>query len=206
MTILVDDKPYQAENDPGMTVGHLAGEVCRAHGGRRFVVALRCDEQPVPSDTLDSVLGRSISEFDQLELQTQPVANLVHAALEQAVIVFEDALPLRQQAAELLSEGRSEPAMDAFQKLLTTWRQVQETMVASVQALAINLDSVRVEGQGVADILAEIKPRLEELKDAMENGDHVVVSDVLAYDLEAPFARWMQLLCHLRDEAGAETE
>ena len=202
MKILVDDELYEPAGLPDQTVAELANEICAASAasGQRMVVGLRCDGDPVAGNRLESVLQAPASEFGQLELQTQSVPALVRATLDQALEVFRDSAATRERAADLLATGQYEEAMAELRKFCEVWQQVQQTLRVSAQALQIDLDTLRVDDLGVTDTLDLVKTQLSELKDAMEQGDLVVVGDILRYEFDEPLARWLALLEHLREQ------
>jgi len=201
--ILVDDQPYEPSGPSDQTVAELAKEICATTDkcGERMVVGLRCDGEPIADDDLEAVLRSPSDRFGRLELQTQPVAALVRATLDQAIETFEGSAAARHHAAEKLAEGRHDQAMQELQKFCDVWKQVQQTLVVCAQALGTDLERVRVNDLGVVEILDLIKTQLGELKDAMEKGDLVVVGDILRYEFDEPFANWIALLRHLRETA-----
>ena len=203
MEVLVDDQAYEITGPDDQTIAELANEVCNAkgHAGQRMVVGLRCDGQTVSNDKLTAVLQTPAGRFQRLELQTQPVAALVRATLTQALEVFEDSAASRHRVADLLDEGRHDAAMQQLQKFLNAWKQVQQCLVLSAQALEADLEAVRVNDLPLGQILDLIKTQLTGLKDAMETGDFVVVGDILRYEFDEPLAHWVALLKHLRQLA-----
>lgn len=205
MAILVDDEPYQPAGGPEQTVQELANEVCQI--GRapqeRLVVGLRCDGQAVADDQLDRVLQTPARAFDQLELQTQSTRALLRVTLDQTIDVFEDAAPVGRHAADLLAEGKHDEAMQALQRLCDLFKQAQQALVFSAQALKLELDDIRVNDLDLTAIMHLLKDPLAQLKEAMDTGDLVVAGDVLRYDLDEPLGHWLALLRHLRGQAGA---
>lgn len=201
MDILVDDRPYESTPAPEQTVGQLANELCGNATGpaRRLVTELKCDGESLSGDVLNAALNRPINSFSRLEFQTQPVGNMVRATMDQAISLFENATAHREQAADLLSEGQHQEAMKALQQYLQVWQQVQQTVVVSLQAMETDFESLTANGQSAGEVLELIRTQLEELKDSMQQGDFVLVADVLRYELAEPFDLWLQLMKQIRD-------
>lgn len=199
MQILVDDHSYQPAGGADQTVQELALEVVAAAAGSpRMVVALRCDGSDIDEQRLTEVLAANVGSFDSVEIITQPVAALVKATLDQAIAVFDDASRSRGAIADALAEGRVNDAMESLQTLLNTWRQVQEALVGAAEGLELTLDDLSVEDHPLTELVAMIRTHLTELKDAMTDGDFVLLGDVVRYELEEPFRLWGQLLRQLR--------
>jgi hypothetical protein len=198
--ILVDDEIYQSATAAEQTVRELTNELREIAGANRLVVALRCNGKPVSDDELDEVLAAPATRYERIEIQTQPLQALVRATLTQAIELLDDSPTLCERIADLLDEGNQEAAMGEFRRFLELWKQVQQTLVISAEALDTDLDAFEVDGHHLTDVLEQIKTRLAELKDAMEQGDLVLVGDILRYEFDEPFANWTTLLNHLRDQ------
>lgn len=198
--ILVDDRPYGQPCPPEKTVRDLARESCEpgAGQGRRMVVAIYCDGQAVADEALDAVLDSPASSFEQLELQTQPVAGLVRTTLEQAAGLVDDAAGVRHAAADLLDRGSNAEAMGELQKLLEIWRQLQASLVFSAEALGLDLDSLEVGGNRLPELVELMKANLADLREAIRNQDAVLIGDLLRYEMEEVFNRWASLLAGLK--------
>jgi hypothetical protein len=201
--ILIDDQPYTPACPADATVRELAHEVCTdaSPHGRRLVVAIYRDGQPVPDTELGDVLNAPLDDFADLALQTQPVAALVRSTLDQALGMLEEASAARTTAADLLDHGRQPEAMQQIQKLLQLWRQFQQSLTFSAEALSVDLNSLEIDDCRFPDVINLMKAGLEGLREAMRNQDHVLVADLLRYDMADPFEKWGRLLEHLHQLA-----
>ena len=207
MEFFVDDKPFAFDGRSDQPISDLTQQACRGQtqGEARIVVAMRCDGREIPQSEVDDILKKPASEFGRLDLHTQPIAALARATLAQAIAVLEDSTAMRERVADLLDEGRQEPAMAELQRLLEAWKQAQQTLLTTTQALRLPIDTLMVEGRSVIEVLEETKPMLTELRQAMSQGDHVLVGDLLRYEMEEPFQQWLALFRHLHDLATAQT-
>jgi len=132
-------------------------------------------------------------------MQTVSVRDQVNLTIDQAVEVLDGADKLREQVADDLNQGRQESAMVGLQRLLEIFKQVQQTTILASQVLGTQLESIRIDGQGLADVLTGIKDGLNELKTGMENQDFVAVSDILRYEFTGPIEAWRAILARLRE-------
>lgn len=190
---------------PTQSLAELANEVCRAsrQGHTRYVVSIRCDGQPVGQQELAAALQSPTDRYERVELQTQPIATLVRGTLEQAALVLEDSTCAREQAADLLAAGQQEAAMQVLHRFLEAWKQIHQTLAIVSQVLRIDLDDVSEGGTDLSTVLDALKARFIEIKDAMAQGDFVVVGDLLRYELSQPVERLVCLLRHLSRSASS---
>jgi hypothetical protein len=203
--ITVDDREYQGRGQAGQTVRELAEELCGDQHSRdaRLVIRLSCDGHPVQPARLEEVLQSTVESFATLEFQTVSVREQVSCTLGQAIEVFQQTDSLRNEIADLLNQGRNEAAMASLQKLLDIFKQVQQTTLLSSQLLGVELDSVRIDGKGLAEVLAVIKERLTDLRNGMEAQDLVMVADLLRYEFSQPLEIWQAILTELHGAAAA---
>lgn len=204
MQVLVDDRPYTMTGPPSQSLGELANEICLAsrQDEARYVVSIRCDGQPVGQQELAAALQSQTDQYERVELHTQPVAALVSGTIDQAVLVLEDSTTAREKAADLLAAGQQEPAMQELQKFLEAWKQIHQTLMVVAQVLNIDLDKVSEGGTSLSTVLEALKAQFTEMKGAMVQGDFVVVSDLLRYELSEPVEQLVCLLRHLSRSAS----
>lgn len=204
MEVLVDDQPYAASGPADQSLRDLAREICSGEAEDRVVVSVRCDGRTVAQHELDTMLDKPTTDFDRLDLHTQPVKTLVRSTLAGAIGVFTEADATRSQIADYLAEGQQEKAMTMLQELFSAWKQVQDCLPTTAEALHTDLADLRVDGVGINEILDQIKIQLTEMKEAMQTGDMVLVGDILRYELEEPFQNWLGLLKQLHEIAAAD--
>ena len=202
MQVFVDEQAYQPQGGPDQTLGQLAAEVGLAVPGKpRMLVSLCCDGQPVSQDNLGAILDRPASDFQKLELHTQPLVAMVRNILAETIDLFDQADQARHKAADLLAEGQTEAAMHQLQTFFGTWRHVQDAMIVCVQALGSDLDSLDINGKPLCEVFEPLRKLLADLKDAMLRQDYVVVGDILRYEFDQPLKGWRALLNQLHETA-----
>lgn len=203
MQIIVDDQPFQHVGPSDITLADLAQEVCRDDGpDQRMVVSLHCDGRPVAQDTLDAALSTPISRFQSIEFQTQSIPDLVCGTLEQTIELLEEATDIRHRCADTLSEGRYEDAMEHLRRFCGMWKQIQDAIVICAQTLNVDLDAIESGGDAFTAIVERIRTLLNDLKEAMEAQDSVLIGDILRYEFDEATEQWMSILHDLRDRAG----
>jgi hypothetical protein len=204
MQVRVNNQDYQTSAGPDQTLGELAQEVAQADPAvPHLVVNIHCDGQPLPDDQMDQMLAKPIRDFQQLELVTQPLGPLVAGTLAETRDRFAQADAARTQIAELLNQGRWEPAFEQLQGLFNAWRDVQKAVVMAAQALNVSLNDLTTEDRPIDEVFETFKKLLAELKEAMLARDLVLVADLLQYEFEQPFQDWRMLLDQLHERAEA---
>lgn len=202
ITVQVNDEPCALAIDPNQTVRDLAGVVCGDGADKRLVVGMRCNGAAVTAEEMDACLASVVGSFESIELQTRPVSVLVSQALVQAIDVLRAADAARIEVADLFTRAQQQSGFEKLQQLLADYKQVQETVLLSAEALNLQLDAITTSGRGMQEIVADIKTQLEELKTALGQGDLVLVGDILRYELETPFADWLAWLEEFRGQCA----
>jgi hypothetical protein len=206
MEILVDDQTYELSGSPEQTVQDLADEVCHDESGqsKRIVISIACDGQALNQDQLSGVLDKPLNTFDRIELRTQDPRALAAATIKQTIELFENSMNMRHEIADRLDEGRLDAAMPLLQQLINVWKQVQQSMQVCATATNIDFATLKVGDEAMEDVLDVVKTHLNELKDAMENRDLVLVGDILRYEFQAPLENWLSILKQLEKDISIQ--
>lgn len=204
MQVIVDEQTYAGVMSANQTIQQLADDVCTASAGQeqRLVVGLACDGLPVAPEQFDRVLRTPVEDFELVEMQTVSVREQIQETLAQALDTLSRTHPLREAAADLLSQGRHEAAMGEIQKILEILKQVQQTTLLTSHLLKIDLQELKPGGRNFLDTLTLIKDELGQLKAGMETSDFVMVSDILRYEFVEPLDAWASILRSLQDLAA----
>ena len=199
--ILVDDSPRQPAS-PVQTVREFAQSLSAGASAseRRMVVAIyRNGEQMQEGPDLNILLNMPAESVEQLELMTQPVGPLVCTALDEALALLDEAQAAREEAADRLDSGDQPAAMSGIQRMVLNWQAIQKSLSLSAEALEIELDSLNIDDRSFVDFVQEMKHRLTELKNAMDLRDHVMVTDLLRYELSETLDTWRPIIQTLRN-------
>ena len=105
---------------------------------------------------------------------------------------------MQRKAAELLQANQSSAALAELGDALGIWGAVREAIVKAAEAMAIDLDALRVGDDSIGDVLARLSEHLRALRSALETGDPVGLSDTLLYDMPEVVGEWRELLDTLR--------
>lgn len=186
----IDDAP--AELPAGaQTVGQVVQVVGdRLAGSDRLVTRLQCGGEDVTDEAWSAVMQRGIGEVERIDLHTEPRRGTVLAALRQAREVLGQAMALRAVVAEALIEGRLSEAMDDLSALIRQCAASQEAVHVGAALMNIDLDALAARDSELGAGIRSIAEALRQLKEALAQGDHVLLADQLRFEFDQTLAAW----------------
>lgn len=172
------------------TIGELIDAVERdLTGNRRFVMELWVDGERLSEWRGSKVLKRPISGYEDFKLNT---ASMEEVALEGLDLVQEYIRVTRDNVPLCVGElrvGGSTRADSAFASIFDGLVEILRTMDALARGgEKYNMDLFM---ENPASYFNAIMRCLEEMKQAKENGDSVLLADLLEYELQ-PFLEAME--------------
>ncbi len=202
MEVFVDESMVEREAIPGETVEdavrHVQSRVCPPD---RLVVRFRCDGQDVPSDEMANTLQRQACELSRLEIFTGTKGALVLDAMAQASASLNETEAFCQRAAVMLTEGKTTLGMETLGEVLRVWQQIHAAVVNSIEMLRLDLENTLVQDEPLSSAISKPKEVLIQMRDALRAQDHVMLADVLQYELGDVTTQWYAIIDRLREEA-----
>jgi hypothetical protein len=196
MSVFLDDHPLATtELDQPRTVGEaleLARTEAAANGS--LILGLLCNNEQVPPDRLSWVLSQPADDFERVDLVSGPPKPVVLKALRDVSGLFAQTFPLVKEASETIAAGRVGEAMRAFADCVSVWGSAHESIVQGAALLGVRFDDLQLCGRPVTQWLVELATKLGEIKEAIEARDHVLLGDILRYELDEPLREWEQML------------
>lgn len=194
MNILLDGKPIGLSPDIA-TVGNALDAAKRHLSGTDLLVfGIRCDEADVSPEGVEDILIRPVNDFSMLEFVTGHPIDVVLTALRQTRMALSDSFTGVREAAEALSRGRISKAMSALVRCLAVWGQTHETVAQGGALCRLDFESLIIEGRPLLDWLHDLARQLRGLKSAIESRDHVLLGDILQYELDETLRGWECML------------
>lgn len=198
--IHVDGRPFEAAQHAGTFEELLAVLDPAMAAGARIVTAIRVDGVEEPAFREVPVRGRKVAATAHVEVDTEAVEQLAHAALADAVRL----MPALATAATDLSRQLtvSDPHTHA-----TTIRELAEGLtliVTLVQAAEAWADAGRIpRAAWLGDRVTAVAACVDAIATAQQAGDWVSVADALAYDLAPALDGWRSSLSDALADFGA---
>jgi hypothetical protein len=143
-----------------------------------------------------SVLGRT------LFIETARPKEMALEVMDEVEKQLLNADGFKSDAADLLQRNQVTKAMEKLGVCFTTWQAAQESVVKMGQLLRIDLGSLVVEGQSLAEIMSEFTAQLRQIKETLVDRDFVLLSDILLYETTESSRKWGAVLEAMRAVIG----
>lgn len=192
--VLVDGSRLETECDPAVALSDVV-ELIRKdwQSDDRILVAIRCDDEEVIGEELESILDTPLSEFDRVEFQTGSARDLAGDVLEHVSALLIETREIQSQVVDLLGQGSTPRAMELLSGCFGVWKQAQEGLSRAAEVLNLDLDTVEFEGATIGAFVEELAAALRKVRESLKTRDYVMLADVLAYELEPICERWPRL-------------
>jgi len=196
MPVFLDNEVIDtAELGPDSSIGQLLDVVkSRVAGSGRLVLGLRCNEEEVDAEQLTDMLAAPITDFERLDFFSGRPEETVLEALRATRRAFEDTFPTVQEATEAVSAGDLPRTMNLLADCFAIWGQTHEAVLSGGRLLDIDFQSLVVGNRPMIEWVTELASKLREMKEAIESRDHVLLGDILRYELDATLRNWEHML------------
>ena len=200
MQVLLDDKPCAVD---ATTVGEAieaASALARQDG--RLIVEVFVDGDHWGETELSS--GPQMTASAQIiRLISAVPGKLVGQTFADAAEALTDIEQLQREAAELLQSDKPTVSLDKLGEALGTWLAVQEAIIKGARLVALDLDEVNANGVGVSESIKRLNQRLDGVRKALTENDHVSLADTLLYEFPEVIKEWRGMLAELQRRATA---
>jgi len=206
MHVLVDGQT-QLEIESPATVVEAVGvavESLRAQG--RAVVGVRVNGEDLPPEALSERFADTPAASVCLELATRSMQELVLEALDQLRDTLPELPDACRKLAMVFQSEQPEEGYEPFQELADIWGLVKTRQRMAADALEVDLDSIEIQGQPLAEHLRELNSFLEESAQALRDGDTVLLGDLLEYELAPRAELEGEIVSALRRHAEAPAQ
>lgn len=193
MNITINGTPVKeyaaADNLEDIVVGLSKSAVPENHlvGTIRVNGQEYSEQYPGESRTIDK---RSI---DNLEIDTVSVKTYVSAALKDTDILLERIIVSSRNTAELFRMGDEYEAFGHYANLLESLRAFIQFVNTAAQTTQWDPALKSPAGSSVEDEWARIQEIIDELGTVQDEGDLILVADLLEYELNPALSRWQEI-------------
>jgi hypothetical protein len=198
MPIFLDDQPLAGQLGVDHTIADALAEAqTQLADSGRMVFAMKCDDCELSADQVDAMLSRSISEFKRVQFVSGRCQSLAIETLRDAQRELGESFATVQEAAQHIAAGELSGAMERLAKCLTTWSQIHQAVVLIGQLLKIDFEQIEAGDRPAMRWLELFADQLRDLKDAVISRDHVLLGDLLRYELDETLRGWEQVLASI---------
>ncbi len=206
MDVYLDNKLIPTSEFSGITIEETVQSIRGNHcPDGTLIVGLSCDGQEVPSGAMTETMDKQISTVDRLDIITATYPVLITGTMDEASEALHQTIDDGKRIAGMLVSGNTPEAIRQLGDCVRAFQQVHDAIGKSLQILQIDNDLRWSEGDSLAQSLAKPREVLTDIKDALQNSDHVRLADILEYELERATADWEDLIERIRNEV-AETD
>lgn len=194
MTILLNEQPIQPDLGSDCTLGALLDWV-QAHiqTSGSIIVRVEIDGQPLDGPALTGSQNLQIGGR-RVGVSTADQKDLAHTMIGKLAALVEYLGQRQHDIARLLEQGQSAQALTKLGDLLNAWQQVQQAFGSLTQMLRMDLDRQMVGDRPAKSLINDFRGHLEEIQQALQNQDMVLLGDVLQYEMDAAIRNWNDLL------------
>ncbi|MHC5111710.1 MAG: hypothetical protein ACYTHJ_17735 [Planctomycetota bacterium] len=179
------------------TVRHLQQGFCKPG---RMVVGLRCDGKEIIANEMAATLNQPTASWEKLEVFTGTPGSLVGDAMGQASGMLAQSEELYQAAAQGLAEGNTQAGIESLAACITIWQQVHEAVGKSIQMLTVDPDAIMINDITLTEAVGKPRDVLMQIKGALQAGDHVLLADILNYEMQETTELWHAVVTTLHSE------
>ncbi len=205
MEVYLDDHKTEISTPTDAAVKDLLAELKdRAGASGRMIVGIQCDGLDVTGDAFAETLAAPVNAFARIEMQTAEPHHLVTEALALAEQLLEASTEQASGVVDLIALGKADEALPKLGECCNAWLQVNQGVCNAVSMLHLDPGAVTVGEKTLPELMAVPADQLKQLKDVIEAGDFVLLSDILTYEFPEAIESWRQMIAAVRDAARQE--
>lgn len=148
------------------------------------IVELRYNDSVIsPDEVTEKMRDKSGEPNDILDFKSAPVEKLVESALSGLDAYLPELAKACRSLAEVFQSDAPENGYDMFRDLAEAWMEIKNRELQTANLLELDLDTLLVEGVSMSVLHEELNGFLEECAQALNDGDCVLLGDLLEYEL-----------------------
>jgi hypothetical protein len=198
MSVTVDRQPLAAQEMGLQTLGQLLQHLQKDN---RLVVHVLVDGQEPDLSQMGAVRKIPLDRHT-LFIETADPRELAMQALAEVDEQLKEADRLRCEASDLIGKNQNQKAMEKLSGCFSTWQNAQESVLKTAQLMKVDLETVRVAGVPLTEMVNQFAGQLRSIRAALENRDFVLLNDILTYEATETTARWQTAVASLRGVIG----
>ena len=185
MDVIIDGaQDFELQGDPEDLVAVVAAvsEHLRTQG--RTMVQLEVDGDNIAPEALtDKLSGVSPAGVGEMRVGSEAVTDLVNACLTELRTSLPELPEACRQLARVFQGETPDEGYDHFRELADIWMHVKQRERLVCGALGLGDDDLEVKGTKASLLFEELNGFLEEAAQALQDGDTVLLGDLLEYEL-----------------------
>ncbi len=177
------------------TLGELLNLIKAAlKGSGKMIIAIKCNEQVVKPEEVESALGKSLDEYEKIEFQTAWPAELARDALITSKELLKRTEQQINQLVENLQQSKIPQAMEQMGETFQQLNSAYQGIDGCLRLLNIDPESIELSTINADRLFKKVTGNLQEIKEALANRDYVQLADLLSYELIPTMATFDELI------------
>ena len=175
----------------------LVDKIVEARG--RCVTEMTFDGRPVATGEIDDTTLRSVDAVQRVEFTTEQTSSLVEDLVGELASQIDELGQLVRQIAAKFQEDDGIPPIDTLPKMVDAWQSVLDRLMTAADLMRLDFDTLELsDGETAGGHHAKLSETLGKLTAAVAEQDHVLVADLLEYEIAPGIERETSVLAALR--------
>ncbi|HPF38115.1 MAG TPA: hypothetical protein P5081_09155 [Phycisphaerae bacterium] len=162
--------------------------------GDSILLEVICDGEAIDAGRLEETLADPVSKYGRLEFVSGSRRTVVVESLRASKRSISDTFELVRDAANQLNAGSVASGMQRLIDCVEIWSQAHEAMISSGHLLELDMEELVIADKHVFEWLREPATKLRDIRDAIESRDHVMLVDILRYEMDEFLEGWEKML------------
>jgi len=191
MDVIIDGAAgFEVEGNPETVMGVVNAALDYLHNSGRAMVRVSVDGDDLDPESLAARYADApVSDAMCIEIASRPVAELADETLRELEQSLPELPSACRQLAEIFQSDAPEEGFEPFHQLAHIWGLIKAKQQALANILDLDLHAVEFDGRPLPKHSDELNGFLHEAAQALQDGDTVLLGDLLEYEL-APRAEF----------------
>lgn len=183
----------------GATLGSALAAVQEQKVGPDNVISqIWVDGEMLTAERLSDWKTRPANEFNETRVEVQSRKHLISMGLKTIRQGLIESSDLRNTTVTALQQGQIDQAMRSLADYLNLWNTTQQSIASACRIMDCELETLHLtepdQSLNISEQISNLTARLQDVKNALENGDFVLLADILNYEFGDLTSTWEMLI------------
>lgn len=194
MQITINQETIVLNTDGLTNFAELFQRLMDQHVGQgNVIISVKLNQENLDEEKMKDLASIPLSRIDQLELQTTNVLHLVLDGTEKINQLIEQLVPAMEETADKFRTQPEEEANLFFRECLDGLMEIVEFVENFEKATGIDFSQETIQGARVSDRQTRLLEVSNQLHDAQQQKDWVMLADLLEYELTPIMQEWLEI-------------
>ncbi len=199
MEIYIDSQRLDDQAVTGENLEQILAEIVASHlPGDRTVTEVLIDGRTYSEESPRDAVNMPSSGIGRLDIMTIPTADLARVMLDAGPGHLDALSEAAVKIAEMFRISDEAEANGQYLVFLQTLQDFFAFLSQVLEAMAVPLARLEVEGLSAMAMLKELSELLSEMSDRQDEQDWVLLADLLEYELAPLLGNWKSILARVK--------